>query len=61
MEVLQSNLLNSDAELAIFSSYNLPRLKGHMLVAEELKARSTPAGVSVQNSRLQQARAQGNP
>lgn len=38
VELLQSNLLNPDTELAVFSSYNLPRLRAHQRLAEELKA-----------------------
>jgi putative membrane protein len=39
VELLQSNLLNDDAELAVFSSYNLPREKEHGRLAAELKAK----------------------
>jgi putative membrane protein len=38
VELLQSNLLNPDAELAVFSSYNLPRVREHKRVAEDLNA-----------------------
>ncbi len=38
VQLLQDNLLNPDADVAIFSSYNLPRISGHRRVAEELKA-----------------------
>ncbi len=38
VQLLQDNLLNPDVELAIFSSYNLPRISGHRRVAEELQA-----------------------
>lgn len=36
--LLQSNLLNVDSELAVFASYNLPRVTGHQQVAEQLQA-----------------------
>lgn len=39
VELLQSNLLNADTELAVFSSYNLPRERAHGRLAGELKAR----------------------
>lgn len=38
VELLQSNLLNPDTELAVFSSYNLARIKEHKRYAEELNA-----------------------
>jgi putative membrane protein len=38
VELLQSNLLNPDSELTVFSSYNLPRVKEHKRLGEELKA-----------------------
>jgi putative membrane protein len=40
-EWLQSNLLNADTEVAVFSSYNLPMVKEHKRLAEELKAKLT--------------------
>jgi putative membrane protein len=39
VELLRSNLLNADTELAVFSSYNLPRERAHGRLAGELKAR----------------------
>jgi putative membrane protein len=38
VELLQANLLNADAEVAVFASYNLPREKEHGRRAAELKA-----------------------
>jgi putative membrane protein len=38
VELLQSNLVNPDSELTVFSSYNLARIKEHRRYAEELSA-----------------------
>ena len=35
-DLLRENLLNPDSGLAVFSSYNLPRVMGHKRVAEDL-------------------------
>ena len=40
-DLLQSNLLNPDAALAVFSSYNLPKVREHQRLAEELKTTLT--------------------
>ncbi len=45
-ELLRSNLLNPDFELAVFSSYNFPRLLGHKHLAEELQAALTGRDVA---------------
>jgi putative membrane protein len=37
-ELLLSNLRNADTELAVFSSYNLPKVREHKRLAGELKA-----------------------
>jgi len=43
VELLQSNLLHDDVELAVFSSYNLPREREHRRQAAQLKEASTAA------------------
>jgi putative membrane protein len=38
VQLLQSNLLHADTEVAVFASYNLPREKAHGRLASDLKA-----------------------